>query len=376
MSRIFLAAGRYIQGAGAINEIGSHVALMGTCAFAIGGKTALMLCGDAIAESCSAQDVGYCQELFQGVSSRREIERLSAIARAKGADIILALGGGSSIDAGKAVSHEMDLPVVVVPTTAATDGPCSALSVIYTDEGVFEEYLHLRRNPDCVLMDTDIIARSPARFLVAGMGDALAGLWESGTCVRSGRANAFCGGDVPTLTAQLMARLCYRTLLESGFQAKQAVEKNMVTPAVEAVVEANTLMSGLSSENCGHAGAHSIHNGFTTLPLKGMLHGEIVAFGVLAQLVMEGQPQKSVAEVQEFCTRVGLPICLQDLNLESPTAAEIRQVAEASVAAGETIHATWFDVSAAQVEAAIWTADALGQEYKKSLRQRQVPLCS
>ncbi len=371
MSRILLATSRYIQGAGAIHEIGLHAVRLGNSAFAIGGKTALSLCGEALEKSLAEQGVACRQELFRGVSSRNEIHRLVDIATSAGADIIVALGGGASIDAGKAVSHKMNLPVIVVPTTASTDGPCSALSVIYSDEGIFEEYLHLRRNPDCVLMDTRIVANSPVKFLVAGMGDAVAGFWESGTCTRSGKANSFCGGDSPTLTAQAMSKLCYQTLLESGFHAKLAVEKKMVTPAVEAIVEANTLISGLSSENGGHAGAHSIHNGFTTLTAtQGKLHGEKVAFGVLAQIVMEGRPHKDFEEVQSFCACVGLPICLEDLNLPDPSGAEIRQVAEATVVAGETIHATWFNVTADHVEAAIWIADALGREFKKSNPER------
>ncbi|MCD6527456.1 MAG: glycerol dehydrogenase, partial [Desulfuromonas sp.] len=366
MSRILLSASRYVQGAGAIREIGLHAAKLGDSAFVVGGRTALSICGVSIKKSLNEQGVSYCQDLFQGISSRKEIQRLVDVAVSAGANIIVALGGGAAIDAGKAVSHEMNIPVIVVPTTAATDGPCSALSVIYTDEGIFEEYIYLRRNPDCVLMDTEIIANSPPKFLVAGMGDAIAGFWESGTCVKSGKPNSFSGGTVPTLTVQALSRLCYETLLEYGLQAKLAVEEKSVTPALEAIVEANTLMSGLSSENGGHAGAHSIHNGFTSLPAtKEKLHGEKVAFGVLAQIVMEGRPVKDLKEVQGFCYRLGLPICLEDLNLPDPTEAEIRQVAQVAVAEGETIHATWFKVTADLVETAIWTADGLGKEYKR-----------
>lgn len=259
----------------------------------------------------------------------------------------------------------MNLPVIVIPTTVATDAPCSALSVVYTDDGVFERYLYLRKNPDCVLVDTTIIADSPARFLVAGMGDAVAGFWESGTVTRSGKPNSFSGGTTPTLAVMAITRLCYETLLESGLQAKIAIDRNLVTPAVEAIVEANTLLSGLSSENGGHAGAHSIHNGLTTLPAtQKMLHGEKVAFGLLAQLVMEGRSSRDIREVQEFCCRVGLPVCLAELNLPNPSTEDIRTVAETAVAEGETIHATWFPVTAEMVEAAIWTADALGVEYR------------
>jgi glycerol dehydrogenase len=367
LSRILQAPGRYIQGVGAITEIGIHAARLGDNAFIIGGKTALSICGQVIEQSLRQERISSHQELFQGISSRKEIGRLAGIAAELKANVIIALGGGASIDAAKAVSHEMNLPVIVIPTIVATDAPGSALSVVYTDDGVFETYLHLRRNPDCVLVDTAIIANSPAKFLVAGMGDAVAGFWETGTCTRSGKVNAFSGGQTPTLAVQAITRLCYDTLLESGLQARLAVERNMVTPAVEAIVEANTLLSGLGSENGGHAGAHSIHNGLTTLPAtRPKLHGEKVAFGLLAQLVMEGRPLRDIREVQGFCHRVGLPICLAELNLANPSPLEIRQVAEAAVAEGETIHATWFPVTAAMVEAAIWTADALGVDYRNT----------
>jgi glycerol dehydrogenase len=369
MSKILFLPGRYIQGAGAIKEIGVHATRLGRSALLIGGKTALSLCGPDISASLEAQQIACHQECFRGVSSGKEISRLAEIAATQQADFIIALGGGASIDTGKAVSHEINVPVIVVPTIVATDAPCSALSVVYTDEGVFERYLFLRRNPDCVLVDTTLVARSPAKFLVAGMGDALAAFWESGTCARSGKANSFSGGETPTLAVLALSRLCYETLLESGLQAKFAVERKAVTPALEAIVEANILLSGLSSENGGHAGAHSIHNGFTTLvATRSVLHGEKVAFGVLAQLVLEGRPARDIMEVQDFCYRIGLPICLADLNLPDPSANDIRQVATAAVAEGETIHATWFPVTAAMVEAAIWTADALGVNYKKSTR--------
>ncbi|MHB1399954.1 MAG: glycerol dehydrogenase [Trichloromonadaceae bacterium] len=368
MSRMLLAAGRYIQGPGAINEIGLHARRLGSSGLLIGGKTALNLCGTAIEESLAAQGISCRRELFRGVSSRGEINRLVAAGGEGRADFVIALGGGSALDAGKAVAFELKAPVIVVPTTVASDAPCSALSVIYSEEGVFESYLFLPRNPDCVLVDTGVVAQSPARFLVAGMGDALATVWESGTCARSGKPNPLTEGGQQTLATLALARLCYDTLREWGLQARLAVERGVVTPAVEAIVEANILLSGLSSENGGHAAAHSIHNGLTTLAAtRNKLHGEKVAFGVLGQLVLEGRSAAEIREVQAFCSQVGLPICLAELDLPEPTREEIRQVAETAVAPGETIHASWFPVTATLVEAAIWTADALGTEYRNTL---------
>jgi len=365
MSRMLLAPGRYIQGAGAINEIGEHAVKFGTKALVTGGKTALSVSSDSILASLEGAGVGSLLENFRGECSDEEIKRLVEVAREGSCNLIIAAGGGKIIDTGKAVAHTMGVPVIIVPTIAATDAPCSALSVIYTPDGVFERYLVLPNNPQCVLVDTAIVAGAPAHYLVSGMGDALATFWEADTCGKSCKPNALTGATPPTLSALALARLCYDTLLEHGLVAKLAVERNVVTPAVEAVVEANTLLSGLGFESGGLAGSHSVHNGLTVLEKShGKLHGEKVAFGVLTQLVLEGRPTEDVEEVLGFCISVGLPVCFEDLGITNPTKEEIREVAEATTAEGETIHATWFDVTADKVEAAIWTADAVGQQFK------------
>lgn len=72
------------------------------------------------------------------------------------------------------VAHEMDLPVVVVPSLASTDAPCTALSVVYSDAGVVEEVVYFPRSPALVVVDTAVIAEAPAVYLIAGMGDAMA----------------------------------------------------------------------------------------------------------------------------------------------------------------------------------------------------------
>ncbi len=367
MSRIMLAPSRYVQGAGAMKEIGTHAATFGgTRALLTGGKTALAVAGETIRTSLDANGISCHTEPFRGECCQAEIDRLVDVARANEADIVICAGGGKVIDTGKAVAHAMKVPVIVVPTIAATDAPCSALSVIYTEDGVFERYLVLPKNPEIVLVDTQVVAEAPVHYLISGMGDALATFWEADTCHKSAKPNVLTGGCPPTRSAMALARLCYDTLLEFGVEAKLAVERGVVTPAVEAVVEANTLLSGLGFESGGLAGSHSIHNGLTVLEsTHGALHGQKVAFGVLTQLVLEGRPKKDLYEVLDFCLDVGLPICLEDCGLVSPSREDVRKVAEAATAVGETIHATWFPVTADMVEAAIWAADAIGRASKR-----------
>lgn len=141
------------------------------------------------------------------------------------------------------------------------------------------------------------------------MGDALATWFEAESCQQSFAANMT--GNLGSVSAYALARLCYDTLLQYGAMAKVANEQNVVTPALERVVEANTLLSGLGFESGGLAASHAIHNGLTVLePTHGFLHGEKVAFGVLASLFLTDKPAETIATVYTFCESVGLPTTL------------------------------------------------------------------
>lgn len=114
-----------------------------------------------------------------------------------------------------------------------------------------------------VIVDTTIVARAPARFLVAGIGDALSTFYEASASIRS-NAIAMSGGYV-TKSAAALARLCLDTLFEDGVQAMEAVQCGVCTRAVENIIEGNIFLSGVGFESCGLAAAHAIHNGLTTL---------------------------------------------------------------------------------------------------------------
>ncbi len=161
-----------------------------------------------------------------------------------------------------------------------------------------------------------------------------------------------------------LAKLCYDTLLSDGLKAALAVEQKVCTKAVENIIEANTFLSGIGFESGGLAGAHAIHNGFTVLPqCHEYYHGEKVAFGTLVQLMLEDAPTEEIAEVVDFCQTVGLPTTLAEIGLADVSREEIRKVAEAASAPGESIHNMPFPVDADKVYAAILAADALGRFY-------------
>ncbi len=268
------------------------------------------------------------------------------------------------LDTARAVASELELPIVNCPTVASSDAPCSALSVVYTEDGQFDHYKFYKRNPDLVLVDTSVVAKAPARLLVAGMGDALATWFEAKTVIAAKKKNQL--GGAPTLSAEALAKLCYETLLNDGVAALQAVRAHAVTPALERLIEANTYLSGLGFESGGLAIAHSVHNGLTTVAqTHNYYHGEKVAFGLLVQLVAEGVETSVIEEVLDFSCSVGLPVTLQELDIKELSDSSLQKVAQRASAPGETAHNEPFEVTPQIIADAIKAADSLGQYWKR-----------
>ncbi len=362
MQKIIMAPSRYVQGAGELNKLPEHVGKFGTSALVIMSGTMMRTKSEMLKEIFEAAGIKFTGEKFGGECSMVEVARLQELVKANGCDVVVGVGGGKSLDTAKSVAHYEKLPVVIAPSIASTDAPCSALAVIYTEEGVFDQYLVLPKNPEIVVMDTDVIKDAPARLFVSGMGDALATYFEAQATVDSNGTTM--SGAHPTRSALALAKLCYNILIEDGLKAKLAIDAKVCTPAVEDVIEANTYLSGIGFESGGLAACHAVHNGLTVLPeCHHMYHGEKVAFGTLVQLVMENRPMEEIEEVIDFCLSVGLPITLGELGCVEVTPEKIMAVAVASADPGETIHNMPFDVDAEVVFAAIMAADALGHLY-------------
>ena len=373
MRRAFICPSKYVQGENELLNLGYFVRQYGTSALLVATSSSVKRVREALDATAAKFGVTFVETDFQGECSRDEIARLGELARKHSCHCTVGLGGGKALDTARCVAAGQGL--IVVPTTAATDAPTSHSAVIYKPNGEMEDYAYFPRNPDVVLMDVSIIAASPVRYLVSGMGDALSTYFEARATRRSCSAvNAGlpCGartGDCPpargTLAAQALASTCYRILLEDGYKAVLACQAKMATPALENVIEANSLLSGLGFESGGLAAAHAIHDGLTALEeTHAYLHGEKVAFGTLAQLVLENVPTEEIEEVLEFCTTVGLPVCLKDIGITDISADDLRKVARKACLPEESIHAMPFPITEHAVAAAIMAADALGNAYR------------
>lgn len=316
-ARVFASPGRYVQGPGLIDRIGDLLAPLEPVAVAVlASPGRRQEAGDRLARALDSPGVTTHFADFGGESSFEEIESRVDELSGRSPDVLIAFGGGKCIDTAKGVAHRLGVPLVVIPSLASNDGPCSASSVIYDVHGTFTGVEFYPASPALVVVDTELIANAPAKYLAAGMGDALATWYEAEVAARN-PVGVSTFGSRPTRAALAIAEACADTLFRHGAAAMEAAARHTVDDALEHVVEANTLLSGVGFESGGLAAAHGVGMSFTALPHvhARYLHGEMVGFGLLTQLALE-QRIDEAEKVGGFLTEIGLPVTLEQLSVD------------------------------------------------------------
>jgi glycerol dehydrogenase len=367
MSFTFIAPRRYVQGRNLLREAGAHLGAVGRKPLLLWDARVKSLLAERVLPSLKQAALETTDLEFRGETTKAEAARVAQAAKDRGADMIVAFGGGKTLDTAKASAASAGLKMVSCPTMASTDSPTSSYTVWYDEQGVCQGFESWGVNPDLVLVDSQVIAEAPVRTFVAGMGDALS-TWVEAEVVYSTGGQNLAGGR-PTLVAMAIARLGYDTLMKHGLEAKRAVEQKVVTHAVEKVIETNILMSGLGFESCGVATAHMIANSLPGFPeCHGLMHGEEVAFGIISQLCLdEKMPADEMRRMVDFMIAIGLPVTLAEIGLAGVTRERLKKIGDICAGPGSLCHTHPFKVTSEGVVDAMIAADALGQDRKQRL---------
>lgn len=308
-----MAPARYVQGRGVVDSLGDLVLRRwGSAAVLVDAQLADTI-GRRVMTSLDTAGVSAEFISAEGEVTPGRIAVLAEMAREQTPQVIVAVGGGKVLDQGKGVARELGVPIVTVPTIASNDGPASRVIAMYDDDHRLVDTPHLLVNPELVVVDTEVIAAAPTRFLQSGIADALAKKFEAEACHRAGGKNSH--GQAALMLPAIIADGCYRELLDHGGAALSGDHQ-----ALERVVEASVLMSGLAFENGGLSLAHAMTRGLMACPgADAHLHGFHVAYGLLVQLVHEENSEYDV--VRSFIADAGLPCSLQalDASTDEPT---------------------------------------------------------
>lgn len=374
MSRIIGSPLRYIQGNNQIENIGNDIKDWGTSFFFLVDKILFDKYVPIIKKQISKQlpKAKVTFEMFSGECTMKECQRVANSCKKVAANCLITFGGGKGCDTGKVAAALNQIHLIVFATAASTDAPCSHSSIIYKENGEFDQYFyspikgHGGKSPDVVIVDCNIIARAPARLLSCGLGDALSTYFEARSCHQTEERSVTEWKAQQSLTGYALAKLCYDTILADGQKAMVACDLKVSTKALENVIEANTYLSTIGFESGGLGAAHSIQDALGIIPdVHKNYHGEKVAFGTICHLVLENACLEEIKKVIKFCYNVGLPITFDDLYIGNVSDEQLERVAKKATGPGVPMGNMPFKVTPTDVFAAMKVANELGMRYKQ-----------
>ncbi|TVY01879.1 iron-containing alcohol dehydrogenase family protein [Paenibacillus cremeus] len=346
----------YIHEPGILHKAGEWIVKFGHSVFIVTGEKSWDSCGRTLIDSLESEGVRYSVEKYRGECSYEEVARLKELAAGE-PELICGVGGGKVLDTAKALANDLGKPFVAIPTLAATCAAVSNLAIMYTEDGVYINFPVYVRGTELCLVDTEVIAQAPVRYLGAGIADTLA-KWIECPMAATGKKH-----NMSTVVGLQMAKLCYDTLLKHGAQAMNDAEQGISSEALQHIIDTNILISGLvggfGEDNCRSAAAHAVHNGLTVIPESHhAFHGEKVAYGILVQLVLENRPQADLDEVLGFFKELALPRKLKHLGIDRELSEEeLAEVAHISLLPESTMGNMSMTITQAMVIEAIRTVE-------------------
>jgi alcohol dehydrogenase class IV len=276
----FATAGRIVFGEGTSTELPEIAAGMGYRPFLVCGRGGAK--PDELLKTLNERGQGCALFTIDGEPTVEDVRRGAEMARSNGCDLVVALGGGSVIDAGKAVSAmaansgdvldylevigvgksitQTPLPMIAVPTTAGTGAEVTRNAVITSTE---RQYKASMRSPLMIprvaLVDPKLTLSMPPAVTASTGVDALTQLIEPFTSVRANPlTDALCREGIRLAAPAL--RKAYHD--GSDLEARKSMS-------------AASLFGGLALANAGLGAVH----GFAS-PIGGLFpapHGAICA---------------------------------------------------------------------------------------------------
>lgn len=347
--KIHIAPSTCIIGPGVLKEIGEIVREIGEMAFIISGKTAFKVTERELTASLEKSGLTYEVNIFKGECSINQILKYSSFINNFHPDLVIGIGGGKALDTAKAAASFQGLPCITIPTSAATCAAYTSISILHTDKGEYVEAQRLKRCPDFIIVDPDIIITAPARMLAAGVSDALARTFETELAA----SQTLLQLPLNAMLSVKVSQEYYTNILKSsGLSAINTCKKGVVNEDFKKVVETNICGAGLASGLSGSFYrlniAHSIAYALTHFLPPDVLHGEEVAIGILVQHTLEDPRGAKAQMTRAFLSSLGLSTKLSELGLKDHPEI-IRALAHKAIKYLDLVHAVPFTLTEKQL---------------------------
>lgn len=307
----------YTIGDNAYEAVDRFCAPYGTRVLLIGGETGMRKGRPYLDEAL--RKTGSRLTIVEAVVYGKEctyerIRELSGAWKDRGIDMVFGMGGGKAMDTAKGAAFELGVPVFTFPTIPSNCASMAALSVVYRQDGSFDSFYFYERPAVHCFLNTDIMIHAPKMYFRAGMGDTIAKYFE---CHFSARGDEL---DYHSALGREISNLCYeriRTYAEPALAEFDAGKAGGAFTQAVLTIAVNTGLVSHMVEDCYNCAlAHAVCYGLDLIPgvPERFLHGDLVGYGVLIQLTVDGQ-EETAGEVRGLLRKMGIPVTLREMGV-------------------------------------------------------------
>lgn len=304
----------YSIGTDAYENIESVCSQLGKRVLIVGGETALSKAKDKLLKELTKFEIADIV-IYGKECVRKRAEELFEIYRSENIDFVMGVGGGKALDTSKCLADLMGVRVVTVPTIASTCAASSALSVMYTENHIYDGFWYLKSPAYHTFIDTEIISEAPVKYFRAGIGDTLAKFYEVEFSART-REKTY--KDEMGIS---ISRMCNTPLIECAPDALEACKNKAVTEkfeqAVLIILVSTGMVSMLINPDFNGAVAHALFYGLTNIEgfEEKFLHGDVIGYTTAVQLMLDSQADEA-EKIGNLIRKMGVEASLSERGIK------------------------------------------------------------
>jgi glycerol dehydrogenase len=356
--------GLYENAPGVLSYIGKWINHIGHSALLITGEQALKAVREKLFASLNDNDSKYAVEIFSGYPTATKIQNYVKLAIKMNIDVVVGIGGGRVLDCSKLVALKTGIPIVAVPTIASTCAAWTPLTVLYAENGAQEEYVPLERSPSLIVVDMEILKKAPLRYLHSGVADSFAKWYEQAYNLKGNERNF-------ELRLKMKASELSLEFLDDYVNAykndSSAVSEEILENTIDSILMLIGLVGSINGKIPNGGLAHPFYEQFTKVRTSTVcLHGEIVAFGLTMQFILENRDETFIAGHCLKMKVMGIPLTLRGLGLTENLENNVKIIASKIHELSSNFNSDGREFLPGVIEKAIWRADELGSSLERN----------
>ncbi len=254
--------------------------------------------------------------IITGDATEENVEYVKEETKRFGGKVIIGVGGGTKIDIAKKSAFDLNLYFISVPTSASHDGVASPRASIKKGEISVSMEATM---PVAIVADTEIMVKSPFRFLASGAADVLSNL----TAVKDWSLAHRLKGEKISSSAYMIAEFAAKEIINNASQIKPNLEES-VWFVMKQIAFSGISMSVAGSSRPASGSEHMFAHAVEAIKKGNGLHGELCGIGTIISMYLHGGDW---ILVRDTLRKIGAPVKIDQVGLNEEDAVQALMMA-------------------------------------------------